>query len=138
MGSFDADADVVRYFEANRALGFCTLLVKDDMARRGDPYLPRDIAFVDDRVLHWTEIGPGARSATQLVRNGSTGHPLNAFVSRRPPADMKSLLGRQIDSLLERICADICTVMVSVFDGESFVVMNADEPLLSARNRLNR
>lgn len=129
--SSDADADAVRFLEANRASGFCTLLVEDDMARKGDPHLPEDIAFIDDRVLHWAEIGASAISATRLLRSGSTGYPLNAFISRSPTTAINDLRGRQLDSVLDSICSDIEGVMVSVFDGESFVVMNSDESLTS-------
>lgn len=134
VASADANADVARFLEANRKFGFCTLLVEDDMARKGDPYLTDDVAFVDDRVIYWTEIDPGASSATRLLRNGSSGYPLNAFVSRSPIADMNCFRGRQLDSALDSICADVSGVIVSVFDGESFVATSSNDLFPVFRN----
>lgn len=134
VSSSDANFDVARFLEATRASGICTLLVEDDVARKGDPRLPNDVAFVEDRVIYWTEIAPGARSATRLLRNGSTGYPLNAFISRGSIADMNPFRRRRLDSALDSICADVSGVIVSVFDDESFVVISSDESLPLSRN----
>lgn len=123
-------SDAVRFLEASREVGFRTLLVEDDMARKGDPHLPVDAGFIDDRVLRWTEIGSDPASAARFLRDASTGFPLNAFITLRPVEDMDALKGSELDSLVESICADVGGIIVSVFDGESFLTMSSGDFLV--------
>jgi len=130
VSSIASDSDAVRFLEASRKLGFHTLLVEDDMARKGDPHLPKDSGFIEDRVLRWTEIRPGARAAAHLLRDASAGFPLNAFIVRRSVGHMNAVRGRQLDSVVESVGADVGGVIVAVFDGESFLTMTADEVII--------
>lgn len=78
----EVDRVAAQFFHALAACGAQTLVVEDDLARRGDQHLTGDVAFVDGRVIRWTVLEEGSNAAAvRLLRTGSSGYPLNAFVS---------------------------------------------------------
>lgn len=127
LSSRESSTDLVTFLEAARLRGGRTVLVENDMARRGDPHLPPDAGFIGDRVLEWAEITPDARSAARLLRDASTSFPLNAFIACRPLHDIDTLRARQLDSLIPLLCADVVGIIVAAFDGESFVALTRED-----------
>jgi hypothetical protein len=77
--SKDADATTQRVLQCLGRDVVKTVIVEDDLARRGDVIAGADVAFVEDRVLRWTALDNDAAGAVALMRSGSSGYPLNAF-----------------------------------------------------------
>ncbi len=80
ISQVDADVALDRVVDALALTGAKTLVVEDDLARRGDPGLQGQVAFVGGRVLRWTDLSRA--KASRLLRTGASGYPLNAFVCR--------------------------------------------------------
>jgi hypothetical protein len=100
-----------------------TLIVESDVARRGDRHLSPDVAFVEDRVLRWTDLAD-VDEAVVLLRRGASGYPLNAYGCVDPAGDLGLRAGQTLDGDdLARVCASTCLVVVSVYDGEAFVAL---------------
>jgi hypothetical protein len=122
--SVDADALVEQVVDSMSRGGAGTLVVEDDLARQGDAALPVDVAYVGDRVLRWAALTPGDRLGWRLLRTGSSGYPLNAFVCRSGPADLPLSPGRELSESDTAALADTaCAVITSVYDAESFLVL---------------
>lgn len=122
--SSDADQIAQRLLESFAAAGVRTLVVEDDLARRGDPGVGLDVAFVGDRVVRWADLGVGADVAVQLLRAGASGYPLNAFACWPPSAELGLEAGvplgeRQQAALVESTCA----VITAVYDAETYLVL---------------
>jgi hypothetical protein len=118
----DASLAAGRLFDAARSYGAKTLVVEDDLRRRGDPHLERDAVFLDDRVLHSAEIDGSVDGAVQLLRTGAPGYPLNAFLCDRSKTDLGLIAGRQIDrDQAVSIVAATQVVIVSVYDAEAYL-----------------
>jgi hypothetical protein len=110
--------------------GHHTLVVEDELARKGDPHLDPDISFVGDRVVRWTEIDEHAEQATTLLRSGSSGYPLNAFVCRCSAPTLHLTTGSDLSAESRgNIIASTKAVIASVYDGEAFVVLLAPPEL---------
>lgn len=136
-GQFDfAEGGIVREYAAVEALagfldglvnGDSCVIVEDDLLRRTDPGVARGtspLAFVGDRVLHWSDLAPGAGiCGSEAIRQGASGYPLNAFVSTEASGDL-GLLDRQqvLKDVPDRVAASLWAVVVSAFDAESFLV----------------
>jgi hypothetical protein len=80
----DADRAVEEVLVAFGEEGGRCLVVEDDLARRGDPYvmaLPFQTCFAGDRIVRWIEFSSpnGTRSAAGLIRKGASGYPRNAL-----------------------------------------------------------
>lgn len=126
MRSVDADAIVQQAVESMARAGAGTLVVEDDLARRGDSGLPVDVAFVGDRVLRWAALNDEPAVAARLLRTGSSGYPLNAFVCRPDPADLPLVAGTALNELDIAVLAEAtCAVITAVYDAESFVILAA-------------
>ncbi len=61
ISQFDADVVLDRVVDALALTGATTLVVEDDLARRGDPGLYGQVAFVRGRVLRWADLSGLAR-----------------------------------------------------------------------------
>lgn len=118
----DADGAANSFLEVLARAGAMSLAVEDDLARRDDPHLGERTCFVDDRVLHWADLGPGTTDGARALRHGASGYPLNAFACRRPASELglrvqHQLLPPELDSIVDATTA----VITSVYDAEAFV-----------------
>lgn len=115
------------------ASGNQTLIVEDDLARRGDPGL-QEAAFVGDRVLRWRELGVEAKQAVRLLRSGASGYPLIAYVCRGASADVGLEAGTLLDSKKQAALVDsTVAILVTVYDAEAYLLLMSHdwEALLS-------
>jgi|JI10StandDraft_1071094.scaffolds.fasta_scaffold18321_7 hypothetical protein len=98
-----------------------TLIVEDDLARKGDRVLTQDrVGFVDDRVLRWADLE--SEDAPGLLRTGSAGYPLNAYVVSLSADELGLTNGLQLGTeLVQRIAESTMLVLVGAFDGEGFI-----------------
>ncbi len=129
----DTDGIAARFLDQLFSEGVATLIVENELARRGDPSLPVKVSYADDRVLEWADLESGGDSGARLLRSASSGYPLNAFACRRSAPDLGLIAGHQLDSSeLDAIVASTLAVLVAVYDGESYVALmsNTDEPQL--------
>jgi hypothetical protein len=121
--SRDIDLLAGQFLRSLACFDLQTLLVEDDLARKGDPNLAA-VAYVEDRVLRWIELGPDPARAVALLRGGSSGYPLNAFVCRRSPTQLRLRPGRQLDAEQQASIVESTEVtIVSVYDAEAYVAL---------------
>ena len=113
----------VKFLEWSREQGAKTLLVESDVQRRGDRFAHgADVAFIDNRVVRWVDVGTSSEDAAGLLRRGATGHPLNAFVCEDSASDLGLIAEGEVgDEVLKAIVASLIAVVVGAFDTESFV-----------------
>jgi hypothetical protein len=108
--------------------GVRTIVVEDDLARRGDPVLRRDLAYVEDRVVRWVDLIGDPVDGARLLRSGASGYPLNAYACGPSPGDLGLASGRSLElKELESIAASTRAVLASVFDAEAFVMLMLPE-----------
>lgn len=120
----DADQIARRLLQSFGAAGVKTLVVEDDLARRGDPGVGLDVAFVGDRVVRWADLGAGAEAAAVLLRAGASGYPLNAFACWPPPAELGLKVGAPLtESQQAALVESTCAVITSVYDAETYLVL---------------
>lgn len=132
IGSRDADAAVQRVLVSMIAAGATTLVVEDDLARRGDAAIPAEAVFVGDRVLHWMALDSRAAGAARLLRTGSSGYPLNAVICRLAPGRLHLLAGRELGADdVSKVADGACALITAVFDAESYLVLAAPDLGLS-------
>ena len=103
-----------------------TLVVEDDTGRSGDANLGDHVIIIGDRVARWADIRDGVDRAVCLLRRGSSGYPLNAYVlaqdsqglgltpSRRSLADA---------TCAERIIDELQCVISSAHDAEAYAAL---------------
>jgi hypothetical protein len=109
------------------ASGAACLVIEDALGRYGDPAVLASTlgtAWLDNRVLHWHPLDLSTTSsATNALRTGSSGYPLNAFVTTRT-ADALGLIDHTAleESGIDKICEALIAVIVSAFDAESFLI----------------
>lgn len=129
----DADLTAARLLAVLARERPTVLLVEDDLARRGDPNLDRGVAFVEDRVVRWSDIADDGDQAVALLRSGSSGYPLNAFVCHASAGQLRLEPGSKIDNEGQALIVEsVQAVLVSVYDAEAFVALVAPG-LLSER-----
>lgn len=117
----DVDA-VVQHILRALAAGGGTLVVEDDLARRGDRL--DGVAFVGDRVLRWADLTTDVARATRLLRLGASGYPLNAFVSRLSAGSLFLRPGQTVgEDEVRALAQSVAVVINSVYDAESFVLL---------------
>jgi hypothetical protein len=128
--SSEVDRLASRLLELLTSVGAQSLVVEDDLARRGDPGLEGNVAFVDDRVVRWANLGQGADAPAALLRGGSSGYPLNAFVSSFGAGDLMLAPGSRLQpAALSTIVNSAMAVIASVYDAEAYVALIAPEVL---------
>lgn len=112
--------------------GASSLVVEDDVGRRGDPAVASSEAatsFIGDRVVSWADLKPGACELAARVTNYASGYPLNAFVSSRSAAELGLVdRGTLSEGFGARVAATVMAVIVSTFDAESYLVWDQGEP----------
>ena len=127
-----ADADTAMQWLLALCLdaGLRTLIVEDDLARRGDRQrpLPFYSAFLGDRVLRWVDLAETSDGAIHLLRSGASGYPLNAYLCVEPGV-MPTAEGTAILTAADvpRLVTATCAVIASVYDAETYVVLMNSE-----------
>jgi hypothetical protein len=117
----DVDLLASQFLESLARSHVQTLVVEDDVARRGDRNLTT-VAYVEDRVLRWMELGPDPVGAAALLRRSA--YPLNAFVCCRSATQLKLEPGYQMGPEdQEAIVESTEAVIVSVYDAEAYVAL---------------
>jgi hypothetical protein len=117
-----------RVLERFALAGVRTIVVEDDLARRGDAVLDHDLAYVEDRVVRWVNLLGDPVDGVRLLRSGASGYPLNAYACWLSPGELGLESGRNLEEReRESIVASTCAVLVSVFDGEAFVTLMSPE-----------
>ncbi len=124
IGSDSATADHLASVAIilERSNGGRTLVVEDEMARRGDEFLEGALCcFVDDRVLRWTDLfDPDAES---LLRCGSAGYPLNAMIMDKSDEQLGLAAGVDLDlDAIAQMVRSTTLVIVGALDGEGYVL----------------
>jgi hypothetical protein len=120
--SSDADQIAERLLESFAAAGVLTLVVEDDMQRRGDPAVGLEVAFVGDRVVRWADLRVGAASAGHLLR--ASAYPLNAFACWASSAELGLKAGVSLsESQQAALVGSTCAVMTAVYDAETHLVL---------------
>jgi len=123
LPSSEADEVARRLLDSAASAGKVTLIVEDDLARRGDPRVER-ATFVGDRVLRWEEVADDASNAATLLRKGSSGYPLNAYLCSGVAADLGLAPEADLSPDLQgRLAEAVVGVIVSVWDAEAFVAV---------------
>lgn len=98
-----------------------TLVVEDDLLRQGDRSRLA-AAYVGERVVHWCESSADIGSIETLLALGSSGYPLNAYLCH-----VDLVASRQVDDVNVNRSVDTAdTVVLSVFDAESFLMLRTD------------
>ena len=119
-----ADVVVADAIQQLAGRGLKTLIVESDLARRGDPDLGT-VAFAGDHVLRWAEWNGDPSPMTRLLRTGASGYPTNAFGCTRSAADLGVGVGHELGPTnLARIVQVTCALLVSVYDGEAYILMS--------------
>jgi hypothetical protein len=118
----ESDQLAAAVLEVELRSGGRTLIVEDDLARKGDRVLTHGpVGYVDDRVLRWADLK--SEDAPGLLRTGSAGYPLNAYVVSLSAAELGLTNGLQLSTeLVQRIAESTTLVFVGAFDGEGYIV----------------
>lgn len=115
-------------FSACGAASALTLVVEDDLARRGDVLHGANYAFLGNRVIRWARVNDSARAATHLLRTGASGYPLNAFLCDADGSQLGLSEGASVAfSSCPSMADHVSAVIVSAFDGEAFLVLMTPE-----------
>jgi hypothetical protein len=107
-----------------------TLLVENELGRRGDPGMESRSVFMNGVPASWSELnGYGNVDPVSVITGTSSGWPLNAYVLAGPPSKYQLTLGADLaGSEQEKVAKDTVTILSSVFDGEAFLALrSADE-----------
>jgi hypothetical protein len=118
-----ADEFAVRFLRRAEDGGGRSLVVESDLARRGDPHLDADVAYIGNRVLRWVDMPDDPSHGTRLLRSGASGYPLNAFVCDRSSAELGLFPGADLtETTQSRIAGSVRAIIVSALDAETFLV----------------
>lgn len=123
----EVDAWLAHTLEELARKGAACVIVEHDLARRTDPFLVRSQdrwAFVDDRVLAWSDLEPNSgTAAVEEVRGVGSGYPSNMFVSTHSARDLGLADRQQVpDEFPLQVANSLLAVIVSIFDDESYLV----------------
>lgn len=126
-GFDEAFTSVLNEYAERRA---ACVVVEDDLVRAGDPALNRSnlqSAFLGDRVVNWTDLGPGyCEDAIYTIQAGSSGYPLNAFLTFFSCEKLGLKKGHQLDSgVPNRVAESLVAVIVAAYDAESYLMWDA-------------
>jgi hypothetical protein len=126
----DSDRVAEPFIATCSRAGARTLVVEDDVARKGDPGLSdEDVVYVSDRVLRWADLGrQSARSAVALLRSGASGYPLNAYLVTVAPNELGLMRQRVLTHVDQRMIA-VATIglVATVYDAEALLAVIASE-----------
>jgi hypothetical protein len=114
--------------------GAACVVVEDELRLKRDPKPSVDgllhTAFVGERVIHWAALAGGTESAILTLHRGSSGYPLNAFVTSASEQDLCLVDGADLDQGIgSAVAQSILAVIVAAYDAASFLIW---EPTTSA------
>lgn len=117
-----AMAQIGRFVGFNRYL-----LVEDDLGLRRDPNLGPEVRFIGEHIVRVFDLGSSSDvdAAVDGLFRGASGWPANAFVVEvREPLSRFSAVGGSdwAEPVIESIVAGVVAVIVSVFDGGTYVL----------------
>jgi hypothetical protein len=122
----DSDEAMRAYLQDFENSGAKTLVVEDEISRRGDPIRGGPVAYYRDKVFRWCLLGGDAMRAVQLLRFGSSGYPLNAYVSPLSPQELSLSPDSELGaSFPDAIKSALLAVIVSALDAETFLVIRS-------------
>lgn len=117
------DAATTEYFENWEGLSACSLIVEDELSLRGDPIRNGPIAYLGDKVFRWCTLGTSGNQGVDLLRAGSSGYPLNAFITTLSPEHLGLWSAADLGpSFVEAVTRSTRAVIVSALDAESFLI----------------
>ncbi len=103
------------------------VVAEDDMARLGDPGLCDDACFIGDRVVYFRSVDAG-RPLSTLLHESAAGWPLIAYLVDRGWSG--TVQRRELDpTVIESCVAAAHYVILGIFDAESFLILELDDPL---------
>lgn len=124
----DSDRIASDVLRAMIRVGGKTLIVEDELARKSDPDLRGDLAFVEDRVLRWTAVQSDGDEGVRLMQTASSGFPLNAYVCRSTPAELGLIPQGSVTERVPDIVDAVLAIFVSAHDGETYLLLTALDP----------
>lgn len=116
---------LARMLRSAEACGARTIIVEDELGRRGDPVLTTSAAaafgvrYMGDRVVRSQPIRADLSAAIRIIRTGSSGYPLNGFLTEFELPDSDELALPQLDGVLRKLVG----ILVSAFDAETYAVL---------------
>jgi hypothetical protein len=112
-----------RWF-ADLATRRTTLLVEDDLGRPGDPRAG-EAAVLGTTLIRWMPLTPGGgAAAARLLRTGSSGYPLNAFLCAGDSADWDlSPAAAVAPRHQKQIALATVGIVTTVWDAECFLAL---------------
>lgn len=123
----EADAWLAQTLDELSRNGARCVVAEHDLASRTDPFIVQGEdpwAFIGDRVIAWSDIGPGGgAAAVKEVKGVGSGYPSNAFVVTHSAAELGIFDRQQVpENFSSRVAESLLAVIVAVFDAESYLV----------------
>lgn len=125
LSAEDSDQILSEVLDGMFRAGGKTLVVEEEFARRSDPGLTGDLAFVEDRVLRWVALSERDAAGVRLIQATTSGYPLNAYVCGSPPAELGLIRNGSVDDRVHDIVDAVLAILVSAYDGETYVLLSA-------------
>jgi hypothetical protein len=122
ISALRASQTAINFFTRLGARSIKTLIVESEIEGRDKPFRGADVAYIGDRIYRWLDLQDNGEEAIQLLWRGSSGYPLNAFLS----SQSSGKLGLQVDTEINeegqlQIINSTQAIVVSAFDGEVFL-----------------
>jgi hypothetical protein len=117
------DVAMTEYLDNWEGSSACSLIVEDEISLRGDPIRNGPIAYLGDKVFRWCTLGTSGNQGVDLLRAGSSGYPLNAFITTLSPKHLGLWSAADLGpSFVEAVTRSTRAVIVSALDAESFLI----------------
>lgn len=130
MRSSVADMALAKKINHLKNSGARVLCIEDNLRLPGDRALKEHFSqyrVIEGSVVHWQLLSAiDGTEAVKLIRAASNGYPLNAFVGWASP-DTADTKDRDAVDFAAEISSIRLSIIVSAFDGESFLMWNAIE-----------
>lgn len=132
LDACSASKALLAVLEAFAARGAKCLIVEDEVRRRKDPTRSAHgklaTAFVGERVIHWSSFADvSADSMLQVLRLGSHGYPLNAFVTSAAENELGLTIGADLDpNVGHAVINALMAVIVAAYDAETYMIWEPD------------
>lgn len=123
---YDTRADLTRILGPVSGRGF--LLAENMSLWEGHPGVHKPFVFSDENLLFWTPLDSDDDSAWRLLNASNSGWVLNAFVVDTNPRLVVTEGARVSSAQSEVLAARVTHVIVSVFDGDAFLVAERPAP----------
>ena len=112
-----------RFFVSTFRASGVILMIEDDLRRPNTDFPEFESFDLAGHVLRWLSLDGNIELAMSLLKRGSSDYPLNAFVFEMEMTDFQEAVeNSEDDELADRISRCAKYVIVSAFDGESYLV----------------